>query len=405
MDDEEKVKGADATIGVADTLVNQNSLTNQYSQLDIRSTLQQAVPNLQSADEFSGDCCSKSFTHEEMPFPELLHYAYCNILGFEALGPEEKVRWHIGAKIDDIFFVIAYTKFGLKLNIQKPCSKEHVDRIIVAQYKIAKITRKYLASQQESMAARGRFTLRNDYWRFFDQYEYFRKRAEESFSSQDEKPVPFKWNEKGEPIAWQGTIGYPLRKGGYYVDAMLNAFFSWLEHSIVLLYPFSKSYSCCLASIFIKKNWREQWLEIFENKNGSPEKRAFDLLLDVREKSRNPGSHGGFRRNGQSFFFHIDGISPQPLLAEGYDLSSDAFFTRTTPKMFKEICAQLDEAVGLLERTALSAGVKYIKTGLDVAYDSESAKEYKLAAFSAASMDEYIADQTRLYDLHMNMDY
>lgn len=173
-----------------------------------------------------------SLPSEEFPVPGLIFIALKTLLGLESYGPEEKMAWGIAATYGQTGFAIHFEKFGLQLYVSETTDRTMIDEIIRALRKCCSVAESYMATELDS----ARVTIRNQYHRFKDAYQFFRKLAREAYAGSPPDPVvketPFGTMTSSQPFR-------PQQEGGYLASAMLDAYFSKLEHVLVLMSAFS----------------------------------------------------------------------------------------------------------------------------------------------------------------------
>lgn len=92
--------------------------------------------------------------------------------------------------------------------------------------------------------------------------------------------------------------------------AMIDAYFSRLEHFLVLALPFVgyKRDSDDLSQ-FIGSLWSDKFRRIFEIKNKEVQQH-YDVLVGIKEKYRNTFAHGGFEKMVSRSIFTLINLVP-----------------------------------------------------------------------------------------------
>jgi hypothetical protein len=107
-------------------------------------------------------------------------------------------------------------------------------------------------------------------------------------------------------------------------------------------------------------DWGEKWKRIF---GGNAEAiRIYESLRKVKESIRNPSSHGGFAKKGESFFFHVDQIGGLPALLSGRG-KGEITVVRMAEQTYEDVCKALDSADEFLSKSATRYGFKYVLSG------------------------------------------
>jgi hypothetical protein len=309
--------------------------------------------------------------------------------------PIEKVLWEVHFKYQGIPFYFTERKFGFRL-----MAGTEDDKVIIALLKrissAVKIVDRMIGPLLKEIVNKGDITFQNQIVFLTDRYKYFKNKA----SSLYDKSKNIESSSNGSIIQhWQ-----IVKECFYYTQAMLDAYFSYQEHLLVLLLPF-----CDIdkekdsVSEFIYKDWSEKFNKVF-NPNKDPEMmRHYDNLREIKEKLRNKYAHGGFEKKNGSLYAKVDGLGFIPVhmnRSNGFSLVSDLEFN------FTEICRVIDEFEIYLSRSNnWSRPIKIIQSGLDIYFDEYHKEEYKEAIKSDEKLEEYIEYQLYLEDRYANMDW
>jgi hypothetical protein len=343
---------------------------------------------------------------QDFPVPELIRFGLQHLRDLKSSGPAEKVQWWITAQFGDIPFEVSLQKFGLRLSVPKGLSAEAREVLVRRLKTAASLSELHLRDVAQQQIAAGNVTIENQYRYFDGAYRFFRDQARVAYDSPKPEPRVTHRNAKGEPSGWVSEPWKPLIEGGYLAGAMVDAYFSRLEHLLVLVLPFGLFAPENGALVrFVGLTWDDKWREVFDLTNDMAAKRHYDQLRYIKESIRNPLSHGGFKKMGTSFFFHVAGIGALPALLNEQTRSFEFFFTRVPPAGYDEVCSQLDAIDAFMAASSIAAGVKYAQAGLDVAFSAAFRDECRMAAQSEEALLEFIDHQAYLADLHANMDY
>lgn len=332
-----------------------------------------------------------SLTWEDFPVPGLVLIALGTILGHDHYGPEEKMAWGLNAVYADIPFTVQFEKFGLRVYTYKNVHSEFHREIVRALKALCIVAENYLKAEIDAQLNAGNVTIKNCYHQFESAYLFFRASAKNAYSSNEASTAPF-------------FLSQSLREGGYLASAMLDAYFSKLEHLLVLLLAFS-SFNPCNMNLrqFVGARWDEKFKTIFFSDSDRSAKRIYDKLKQIKEDIRNPASHGGFLKNGASFLFHSRaGALPVQLTKSKRGL--EFHITPIPPSTYDEVCAVLDETDAFFRSSPLALGFRYIASGLDVSFSADSRLEY-MRSVQATDIEALIEKHAYLADMHANMDY
>ncbi len=274
--------------------------------------------------------------------------------------PEEKVHWAIPFAYKGIDCSLSLEKFGVRLRIadgaQFPAKE--------VMYRLQKATRraersvfsKYVASQTQA----GNVTVENKSGLFSSMYAFFRDKATATLDAEPQT------GKAAFNLAGIMNANFERKAEGlYYGLSMLDAYFSWLEHVLVLLLPFS-GYDRTVDDLvaFIGARWGEKYKRVV-GLDAQEAHTHYDRLTE-----RNTYAHGGFEKKGASLRVHLDGFSPIP-----------ASMTRTVESPFfrmfpleaadlKEVVNVLDQFDGFLQRR-FPSGMEYVGSGLPVVFDED----------------------------------
>ena len=370
----------------------------------LKMLLKKKYPTLMPSDADFNQSIDGGISWDNIPLPGILHFAYCDILGFPASGPEEKVAWVIKGNVFGVNFQIAFLKFGPRLFIEAPCSQDVIGEICSMQIGLYRETKRFLRNMQDLMMQKGNFTVENNLPKLHSEYMYFRQTALEEYEKEPPKPKPVKFDDDGRAIAYNLDPFRPLRIGGYLAKASIISYFSWIEHLLVLLYPLTQSYQSEEMEVFLGKTWREKWGMVFSHEDRKAQK-ALSILNLLAKNYRNPLAHGGIKRGGEFLAFHLSGAGAVPFLEDDDNLGAEITIAQISEERFKKIISQQDETICLIRQSRLALAWEYVASGLNVAGDVNSHNKYLVAQKSDDAMEEFIAYTSYMEDKYANMDF
>jgi len=358
--------------------------------------------------ELLGDVPSEriSLSPQDFPVPELILFGLRKLCDLKSWGPFEKLRWGISAQFRKVQFSVTLQQFGLHLYIPVGTSADMQKEIVRYLQKIAKLAENCLRDQAKLQIEAGNVTIENQYHRFDGAYQFFRDRAKLAYESPPAEPVPFSWGKDGKQTGWSQQPWKYQIEGGYLAAAMLDAYFSRLEHLLVLVLSFTDFEPSSNGLVeFVGKKWGEKFQAIFDVRSDPDAARTFQQLQEMKEMVRNPMSHGGFRKKGTSFLFHLEDVGALPGLLTKEPRSFELWITPVPQRTYEELCKQLDAVDAFFERSKIAAGVRYAKSGLNVVFSADYRAAYHEASESLEDLEEFIRHQGNLTDRHRNMDY
>lgn len=188
--------------------------------------------------------------------------------------------------------------------------------------------------------------------------------------------------------------------------AMMDAFFSRLENLLVFSIPFvglPPEVSSCMT--FIALPWADKYKHTFNLNNNIAALKQYEKLREIKEKYRNPISHGFFQKDNASIFIQMPMVGAVPL---NLSIIKDNLHFSLIPiskDTYSEICASFDSFEEFLRESSLKYALQYAETGLDVAFDTDSIAKYRAASKSEEEFEIFIEGMRRFYDMYMNMDW
>jgi hypothetical protein len=341
---------------------------------------------------------------DRLPIPGIVRIVL-ELLEVQNLGSGEKLAWEYAFKVDGVSCSLAHQKFGLRLYVDSATLPSEDD----AQALLNRIT-KSLESAQRSLEKRqlrqfadeqirqGRLTIRNQYHRLREIYEYFLEGATLAFAGQGrlEADLP----DGGRRFAPRATEGF------YNTVAMVSAYFSLLEHTLVLLLPFT-GFDPAESALkdFIGERWGMKFRKVFSVNADQAAKVNFDTIYRIAEEYRNTYGHGGFDKHGSTFLFHMEDIGALPAVLSDTRGNSYFSFTPVDVDDFNDVKLAFESIDEWLRKDAAPLGMRWIGSGLDVYYDEQFRGQAALAMESPELFDSFIEYCGYLTDQAANMDW
>jgi hypothetical protein len=351
---------------------------------------------------------------EQMPVPLLISMAIKLLLGCENLGRTEKLNWEYPFLFRGVQCSISFEKFGLRLYVEERPEGREVDEagVLEIQKKLSAASRmmeKNLLSLlcKEAVTA-GKVTIPNLYYKLRHMYEYFRNLAEAAYAGEGALAQRAEESGKGTLLAGSLTKFMAIRREGLYATlAMVNSYFSLLEHLLVLSLP-STDFDPSKESFadFIGLRLFDKYDRALRGTNAVKVQQLREKLLKIAETWRNPYSHGGFDKMHHALGFQLEGVGVLPIGLSAIGRHPEFHVFPEKDQGFDELCSIFDEIDEFLALGPLSASMKWIEAGLDVPLDSNSLSYFRRAA--SASPDElesYITTMSEQVDLMANMDF
>ncbi|MBL3610631.1 hypothetical protein [Rhodovulum sulfidophilum] len=386
----------------------------------IRKRLNKALVGFSSdfpADLNPWDMESSRPAAELFPVPELVLFAFRNILGWRWSGVGEKVRWTVYGSVLGEPVGFELRKFGFTI-LRAKDSKLPYDRIVgqvgAAMRQIEDLLAPFAIEQTRS----GNVLIVNRFGEFESRYRYFRDKAHKAFAKADkpaEIPKPKgKKKKKGEPEFPVGMIAAMLNhqhaaqtEGYYLTTAMIEAFFSALEHRLILLLAFrGLQLNPGGLEDFLKKSWDEKLKTVLPLTDNHQAGVTLGKLRRIKERLRNPFSHGGVENDGGSLFFHLPGIGAVPANFSNFANSPRFSFVPIKVDNFDECCSVFDSVHDMLSTGPLAFPHRFVDAGVDPSFDAETLSEYAgVMAKGADAVEQWIERWGHMWTTHANMDY
>lgn len=383
------------------------------SEEDLLSSLRLALKDFKSEPHTDGRYESPhseaklDLDENELPLPYMMFLTLVTFSGFSYWGREEKVAWSIPILYKDIPFLLAYRKFGF--DIRTPTltkqTRKSAKEMISKLHKGIAVADKLLKPFAEAQIRKGNVTILNKYHSFNNRYRFFREQATQSFSKLSQRGT-LQTNKTTSTVEILNNFSMLRNEGFYHATAMLDAYFSRLEHLLVLLLAFT-DYNSKEDNLvkFIGSFWYDKFTRIFNIQKDAGAKECYDRLCNIKDRLRNPLSHGGFEKQGASLNFHVPVVGAIPVHLSRFKDSIHYSFHPIDETSFDDICSLFDDADKLLENGEMKFGMRYIDSGLNVAFDEDMLREYRQAIRSEKEIENFIQHLSDLSDMHTNMDW
>ncbi len=234
--------------------------------------------------------------------------------------PSEKTTWSITLRFRGIVVRLEYGKFGMRLATDAPQDAALIDALIALLNQAFPLADRALRPLVGKQIGLGHVTVHNMFPLLDGKYRFFRGKAQEAYEL---PPPPLNLTVRdgklsASPRVWDPTK--PRREGFYFGSATIDAYFSRLEHQFVLILPFvdfDPTRENLLA--FIGSNWSDMMKRVCDLASDRDAKQLYDDLLGIKERYRNPLSHGGVEKGGASLLVHIPGAGAVPVMLSRFE--------------------------------------------------------------------------------------
>lgn len=349
------------------------------------------------------------------PVPELVLFALRDVMGFPWSGVGEKVRWSVYATVEGEPFVLELRKFGFAIDHRDGVAPELVRRVECQLSASLRLLEPVLEEHAAEQITDGNLTMANRFSEFDNRYRYFRSLADAAFGPDPEAAV-----DAAEPFAAEGVeaISAQLTKGmnrslrrqqeGYFASgAMVDAFFSRLEHRVLLLRAFTgRPLPRGGFEAFLRLTWDERLRDVADFDHDPTRARLLGRLRAVKATIRNPLAHGGVENDGGAFYFHLERIGAIPANLSRYRGRLQASFFPIADATHADLCALFDESDAILAQGPLEPPNEFVRWGIDPQFDAEALARYAEAIEGGPDAVEALVDRlAREWERHVNMDY
>jgi hypothetical protein len=360
---------------------------------------------------FGGERINIPDEYEQLFNPRHIYMVFVTILDyFHENIPVEKVEWFIPLKYKGITFQMGNLKYGFRIYVfdidkEDPIINEFIKRL----HSLIKLSDGLISPYLDELMQSGEFTLKNDYYFLFEMYFFYKDKLIEN-----EKEI-LKLSEamKVHDIPRKELIDKGKEKLGrkaesfYYFYAMMDSFFSLLEHLCVLLLAMDKDYNSGIENVqdfIFNTNWTEKYNRIF--KDYLIFKKRYNKLHIVKEKYRNTFSHGGFEKNGNPVFVHVPGVGALPIALSKFKDTVRSTYLPKRNETYEELIKVFDDFFVEMESDkTFSRKLKIIKSMRDIIYNYDYHQKYTEAVKSNKKLNDFFKIEDLLLSRYIDMDW
>ncbi|MCM3575495.1 hypothetical protein M3172_20030 [Mesobacillus subterraneus] len=332
--------------------------------------------------------------------PYMIYAIFVQLLEFNhTYKPMEKILYEIPFKYKNIYGVFSMKKFGLNLgisNVEEDLLKDLFKKLNSA----SKIAESLLRPLINEAIDNGEITIENQTGLLKQRYLYFRrtvKKIHDEIENNEDYPV--------------GSIAYGLNRKVnlekeiiFNTQAMLDAYFSFQEHLLILLLPFTKiDYKTEPIPKIINSNWSDKFKKIFELENNRKLLKYYEALKNLKE-IRNKHAHGGFEKGNGSLIAHIKGVGAIPVEVPSQPDEVFSFLLIKGVK-YKEMCEIIDRFEEFLYQSEWNRAIKIVESIPEIRFDAEYVSELKWAVTSDENLEYFLEKESYIYDREANMDW
>jgi hypothetical protein len=324
----------------------------------------------------------------EAPVPRFLRFILMRCCGAKELPRGDKVAWEVGFRYRERWASLSLEKFGVRFYVaaqQESEAKELArDAIASLQRAISQLETQSLAPLARAQLEAAAVTLQNQHWPLRNRFDYFMDAAAAGFSTDSSSPQKGV-AEGGTPdlaAMWNDEI-HRLTAGSNNALAAVNAYFSLLEHDLVLSLPFL-DFDVTDGGLrrFIGQRWGDKIKAIFDLSTEIDAHRHYELLRDAAESYRNTYGHGGFDKQGAAIYVHLPEIGAVPARLTDVRESPHFELFPVEEEGLTSLGATFDAVDAWLRRSSVRFGIRFAESALPVAFDPASRAEYRQAMAS-----------------------
>jgi hypothetical protein len=352
------------------------------------------------------------------PVPELLRAALV-VIGCTHRGRSEKTAWEVAFFFEDYFCVIGDKKFGVSITVSgaSPDSGSDASTLEIRIFSalstlVERVERDLLTPWIRAEGTSARFAIENHANELRATCEYFKTTAKNAFAGSGRlaDTVRARYQDVRVEAEPRNTVMFDHylhqasnREGGMNAGAMVNAYFSYLEHFMTLALPFVKSPESTIdLKKFLGDRWAKKFKLVYDINRDSTAKIVYDGLHHVAETYRNPLDHGGYDKRGSSLRINLDQVGWIPLQTSGLEKSVAFGVHPVEAPDFDEIVTIIEKCDSLLAGQPQGRASRWIEMGYTVFFDDEERQNY---CSPDEDFERFLERRGEEMDLRANMDW
>lgn len=347
---------------------------------------------------------------DDLPIPALILFALNRVLGYPHVDTGDKVRWAIGCMVAGQPVVFRDRKFGFEILVAPDSTLEWNRIVRPLRGALRVLEDEYLGPMASRQIELGNVTIQNRFGEFQSRYRYFREAADEAFQQGIIQPV-----EPGTRLAdsmsgmaeiWNASTR-ANRRGFFLSTAMVDAYFSFLEHRLILLRAFTGvPLEPGEFKELLDSNWEGKLANVIKLTTTATGQQLLGQLRRIKEKVRNPFAHGGVENDRGSIFVHLPEFGALPA---NFSQFKDSVRFKHLPIDADDLASMgaiFDDLDSLLESGSLAGPHRFIDGGVDAAFDPEALGHYADAIKEGAeAIDAHVDAWGEEWMRHANADY
>lgn len=373
----------------------------------LRSAAERAISPIQKPTKKSsftgGVSIYRSIPHDHY---YLIFLLLVDLLGFDYVGPEEKLAYIISVEHDGKRYDVIYAKFGMKIEYQKGGNPKKVFELLKKGISSAK---RYYEWRAEQAAETSDLNLVAQSIKLWEKYSFLRERSIELFEeAETRKDESHREEFESEDGLTGWSVSFPAYRiraeAEWHCEAAVDAFFAWSEHSLVhIAILLRKVTTGTQVTELIRGEWAKKCKACFDL-DDPEDKRVYDDISKLKNDLRNFVAHGSFGKDGAMFTFHT-AVGAIPLRALDPASRRRFAFGNSSPASGETDYERIDRFVEQLWSGYRKPAKKYIESGLPTILTYSVNGFYENAMQSEGSMEEFVEHLGYQVDNAANMDF
>jgi hypothetical protein len=339
-------------------------------------------------------------SRDTFPVPRLLRFLFSSVLGFPEMSRLDKMHWCLVFRYRGHLCFLADGKFGLRFYHAESAQIDLTEVYRRINSALRLVENELLAPAAQAALASGDIIVTNHFKGLDSRYPFFRKLAE----TRRREFRPRENTHQTQMISHLFRVNPAADAAlAHYNYATIDAYFSRLEHFLVLAFAFG-DFAPGKDDIrpFIGSDWGDKFRRVFPLSDATS-KVLYDRLHSLKESFRNPLTHGGFEKGGTSFSFQHPDAGRLPVVLSGISESPRFSLSIGTHATFETATALFDECDSWFQDVAASKAWTYAMSGLDLQFDA--AEIQHLRSLSQDALAEWIEETHERIAVYRNADY
>lgn len=344
------------------------------------------------------------------PVPELVLFVLRDLMGWRHHARGEKERWVIVGSVADnpIGFVLRKSGFALLRGSPDNIAQDRIVGQLQAAISAAQPLFDVYAQRQIDCGA---LLVVNRFSEFDTRYRFFRHLADKSFKRSKRKRRISKVDDPDrvdDLLAAQVNEQWRAASEGFFHSAaMVDCYFSALEHRLILLRAFvGRPMKPGEFNAFLISKWDKKLAAILKISGNREAELTLGSMRRIKERIRNPLAHGGVENDRGSLFVHFPKLGPLPANFSRHGSSAGFSLFPIEEESHSEVCTTFDKLDCLLSTGDLCGPARMLDAGVDPSYDAQSISAYGSAvAAGPQGVSAFVEQWGYEWDRHANLDY